>query len=417
MSTAPTDIDNARSRPLRVCFFNRSYWPDTGATGQLLTELAEDLVARYGYQVTVVTGYPVNGPGGKLRRRDTRGGVHIVRAAGTRFRPRLFAARATNYVSYFASALLHALALPRQDVVVAMTDPPIIGVAALAVRGGARFVFCCQDIFPEVGALLEDFRSRLVDRLLERINRHLIRRADRIVALGDKMARILVDKKGADAARVVVIDNWADTDAIEPSDKTNPFSIAHGLHDSFVALHAGNIGLGQNLDIILDAAALTRDCRRLVWLFIGDGTRKAALQASAAARGLENVRFLPPQPREHLRWTYATADVCLVSLKPGLGGYIVPSKIYPILAAGRPYVAAVDADSETAALTERYGCGLLAGAGDGAAIATQVRRLAADAALRATLGAKARGAAEQFSRTRQVAAHAALLAAVADGQC
>ncbi|MGE0039646.1 MAG: glycosyltransferase family 4 protein [Vicinamibacterales bacterium] len=393
---------------MRVAFFNRSYWPDTGATGQLLTELAEDLAAVHGWEVTVVTGHSHQADG-RRPAREVRHGVTIVRAAGTTFAPRRFAGRAANYLSYFASACLVAARLPRQDVVVAMTDPPIIGLVALAVRGRGRFVFYCQDIFPEVAVLLEDFRSPVVDWLLERLNRFIVGRADRIVALGETMKRRLVEGKGADPSRIAVVANWADTRAIEPAPRRNAFSAAHGLDDRFVVLHAGNIGMGQNLDVVIEAAARLADRPDILFLFIGDGNRRPRLEAEVAARGLTNVRFLPFQPRADLRWTYATADVCLVSLKPGLAGYIVPSKLYPILAAGRPYVAAVEAESEVAALTGQQGCGMLVPPGDAAALADAVRRLAGDEALRATMGQRARAASAGYDRARQVAAFAAVL--------
>jgi glycosyltransferase involved in cell wall biosynthesis len=392
---------------LKVTFFNRSYWPDTGATGQLLTELAEDLVSHHGFTVTVVAGQPLTGtaaPG-----REMRNGVRIIRARGTRLAPTRFLARASNYVTYFASALLAASRLPRQDVVVALTDPPIIGLAALATRRGAPFVFFCQDIFPEVASLLDDFRSTTVNRALDRINRLLVARATRVIALGETMARRLVETKGADPARITVIHNWADTDAIAPADKANVFSVAHGLDTKFVVLHAGNIGMSQNLDVVLDAADRLRDRDRILFLFIGDGTRRQALEAIVRDRGLTNVRFLPFQPRDQLQWTYASADVCLVSLKPGLAGYIVPSKLYPILAAGRPFVAAVESDSEVAAIAERYGCGLLAIPGEADDLTRQIMRLADDEPMRMAMGQRARAAAAMFSRPRQRLAHAQLL--------
>jgi colanic acid biosynthesis glycosyl transferase WcaI len=397
--------------PLRVCYFNRSYWPDTGATGQLLTELAEDLVSIHGLEVTVITGYPL--AGGSASARETRNGVRIVRARGTTFPPRRFIGRALNYVTYFLSACLAGLRLPRQDVTIALTDPPIIGLAALAARPRHGMVFYCQDIFPEVAGLLEDFKSPLVNALLERVNRLLVRRASRIVALGDTMASRLVHGKGADPAKVTVIHNWADSSAIVPSPKQNPFAAAHGLDRQFVVLHAGNIGLGQNLDVVIDAAGLLTSRRDILLLFIGDGNRRAALEATVASRRLTNVRFLPFQPRDQLRWTYASSDVCLVSLKPGLAGYIVPSKLYPILAAGRPYLAAVEAVSEVAALTERHRCGVVVTPGDAAQLAAEIVRLADQPHEREAMGARARIAAELFSRDRQVAAHAQVIEEVA----
>ena len=398
--------------PLRVCYFNRSYWPDTGATGQLLTELAEDLVRVHGCEVTVVTGYPI-GSDAELPRSESRNGVRVIRARGTRLSPRRFTGRALNYVTYFLSALWAAIRLPRQDVTVGLTDPPIIGLAALAARPRCGMVFFCQDIFPEVAGLLEDFHSPVLNAFLDRLNRFLVGRAIRIIALGDTMASRLVRGKGADPAKISVIHNWADTSAIVPSSKQNSFAEAHGLETAFVVLHAGNIGLSQNLDVVIEAASLLRSRPDILVLFIGDGNRKPALEAAVAARGLTNVRFLPFQPRDQLRWTYAASDLCLISLKPGLAGYIVPSKLYPVLAAGRPYIAAVETLSEVAALTERHRCGVLVEPGEAASLADAILRLADQREEREAMGVRARLAAELFGRERQVAAHGQLLEEVA----
>jgi colanic acid biosynthesis glycosyl transferase WcaI len=398
---------------VRVCFLNRSYWPDTGATGQLLTELAEDLVAAHGFDVTVITGPPLATNGARVPSREVRNGVTIIRASGTTFSPRRFPGRATNYMTYFAAATLAARRIPQQDVMIALTDPPIIGLAALAARRGGAFVFHCQDIFPEVATLLTDFRSPAVDWLLEHVNRFLVRRADAIVALGDTMATRLVEGKGADQSRLSIIHNWADTAAIAPAPQRNPFSEAHGLAGKFVVLHAGNIGQSQNLESVIGAAELLRGCRDIVFVFIGDGTGRAALESCARSKGLQNVQFLPYQPREQMHWTYATASVFIVSLKPGLAGYIVPSKLYGILAAGRPYIAAVEDDSEVAQITARHDCGVKVAPGDARQIAEAVLTLQNDAARRETMGTRAREAAAQFDRRRQVAAHAAVLRRVA----
>lgn len=394
--------------PVRVCFFNRSYWPDTGATGQLLTELAEDLAAKHDCEVTVVAGYPIAAAVAPPAV-ETRNGVRVIRARGTRFAPRRFTGRALNYLTYFASAVWAAVRLPRQDVTVAMTDPPIIGLAAIAARPRRGFIFLCQDIFPEVASLLEDFQSRIVNTMLEQLNRYLVRRADRIVVLGETMMSRLVEGKGADPAKITIIHNWADTTAIIPSGKQNAFSDAHGLATKFVVLHAGNIGLSQNLDVVIDAAALLADQPQVLFLFIGDGNRRTSLEEAVKRRGLTNVCFLPFQPRDQLRWTYASSDVCLVSLKPGLAGYIVPSKLYPILAAGRPYVAAVEPMAEVAALTERHRIGLVVKPGDARQMADAILRLAGDSVAREAMGARARITSELFARDRQVAAHAAVI--------
>ena len=396
-----------------IVFFNRSYWPDTGATGQLLTELAEDLVAQHHCTVTVVTGYPVRSRE-TLPATEVRNGVRIVRAAGTACDPQRFPLRVLNYLTYFLSASVAALRVPSADIVVAMTDPPIIGLAArLTVRRtGARFVFLCEDVFPEVNTLLEGFRSRRVDALLMRISRHLVQRADTVVALGETMKARLVSGKGADPSRVAVIHNWADCTAMRPGARDNGFARTHALHDRFVVMHAGNIGLSQSFDVILDAAARLQREPAIRFVIVGDGAKRAALQRDAATRRLTNVQFVPYQTRTGMAESYAAADVFLVTLKPGLAGYIVPSKLYTILAAGRPYVAAVEPDCEVAHITHEHGCGVVVNPGDGAAMAEAILQLYRDRDGAAAMAARARAAGLTFDRPRQVAAYAELFAAL-----
>jgi glycosyltransferase involved in cell wall biosynthesis len=405
---------------VKIVFFNRSYWPDVAATGQLLTELAEDLVSAYGCDVSVVAGQPLSVKGGGLPwwrvvRRETQNGVHIVRANGTRLRPRRFIGRALNYLSYFLSAAFASFRVGRPDVVVSLTDPPIIGLLALwtARRTGAKFVFLCEDVFPEVAVLLEDFHNEAVNRVLDRINRYLLARADGIVALGDRMRRRLVEEKGADPRRITIVHNWADCEAITPAGKDNAFARAHGLTDAFVVMHSGNIGLSQNLGVILDAAEQLRARRDLVFVLVGDGAKRQALEADAAARRLDNVRFIPYQPKAQLDDSFATADVFIVSLKPGIEGYIVPSKVYGILAAGRPFVAAVDPSCEVAEIAREHGCGVLAAPGDAADLAAKIRSLHDDRPGTAAMGARARDAAWLFDRRRAVKSYYELFAALA----
>lgn len=397
---------------MKICFFNRSYWPDFGATGQLLTELAEDLVSRHGCEVSVVAGLPLTAANGAIRgpalvSRETRNGVEIFRAPGTTFRPRRFAGRAANYLTYFLSAAVAGLRVPRPDVVVSLTDPPIIGLAALAAarRAGARFVFLSEDVFPNVAALVEDFHSDVINATLERVNRRLARSADRIVVLGERMKRRLIEEKGADPGKIEIIHNWADCSAIVPGSKDSPFSREHGLENAFVVMHSGNVGLSQNLDTLLDAAECLREYPDIIVVIVGDGARRQRLVEEARRRGLANVRFLPYQPKDRLLESFAAADVFVVSLKRGLEGYIVPSKLYGILAAGRPFIAAVDPTCEAAAIARERDCGLVAEPGDARALAERVLELYRDRSLARRLGEHARAAGLAFDRRRQVQAY------------
>jgi colanic acid biosynthesis glycosyl transferase WcaI len=417
MRSAPSE-PRRTSATVHVVFFNRSFYPDGAATGQLLTDLAEDLVRHHGWRVTVITGAPLapsQAPlprlGGWLVARETYRGVNILRGWGTRFDKSRFAGRAANYLTYFATACWAGLRVDRPDVVVAMTDPPIIGLAGwlAAKRAGAPLVMAYQDLFPEVTALLEDFHSDVVDRGLQGVNRFLCRRATRVIALGETMRRRLIENKGARESQTVVISNWADTTAIVPGDKHNAFAREHGLADAFVVMHSGNLGLSQNLETIVEAAALLRDLPDVRVVFQGDGVKKLDLERQAAALGLTNVVFLPYAPKARLGETFAVADVFIVSLQRGLAGYIVPSKLYGILAAGRPYVAAVEESCEVAAITRARQCGLVAEPGDAASLARRLRELYDDRALTRRLGANARAAGLLFDRAVQVGRYASLL--------
>ncbi len=264
---------------MHIAFFNRSFYPDNAATGQLLTDLCEDLVRDHGCRVTVVTGPPLlpvaetaSGGWGLFGREEYRG-VQILRARGTRFDKRRFAGRAANYMTYFLSACWAGLRVDKPDIVVALTDPPIIGLAAWMAgkRFGAPLVMSYRDLFPEVTVLLEDFHSDAINGALQRVNQFLCRKAARVIALGDTMKRRLIENKGAPPARTVIIPDWADTTAIQPGAKRNAFALRHGLADKFVVMHSGNIGLSQSLDTVIEAAALLRDAPQVQIVFQGEG--------------------------------------------------------------------------------------------------------------------------------------------------
>jgi glycosyltransferase involved in cell wall biosynthesis len=405
---------------VHIAFFNRSFYPDATATGQLLTDLCEDLVREHGCRVTVVTGPPLHATtavpaqGWGLFTRDEYRGVTIYRARGTSFSKDRFAGRATNYMTYFFSACYAGLRLDRPDVLVAQTDPPIIGLAAWLAgkRFGAPFVMAFKDLFPEVTALLKDFHSENVNGVLQRVNRFLTRRAARNLALGETMRRRLIEDKGAPPERTQIIPDWADTTLITPGPKRNTFSEAHGLADKFVVMHSGNIGLSQGLETLIDAASLVRDVPDLQVVFVGDGVNKAPLQTRAAAMDLTNVTFLPFTPKARLRESFASADVFIVSLQRGLAGYIVPSKLYGILASGRPYIAAVEDTCEVAAITKARECGRLAEPGNARDLADQMLAFYRDRAMTARCGANARTAGLTFDRRAQVAKYMDVFRAV-----
>jgi colanic acid biosynthesis glycosyl transferase WcaI len=400
---------------VNVCFFNRSFYPDFGAVGQLLAELADDLVHKYDCRVTVVTGSSLqtnaeaasNGNAWKIIHREQHDGVTVFRAKATTFGKERFTGRFANYLTYFFSACCAGLRVPRQDVVVSTTDPPIIGLAGLlaARRSKAKFVFLCQDVFPEVATLLEDFHSPAVNRALQWVNRFLIRKADSVIVVGETMRTRLIEGKGADPAKTTVIHNWADCSAIEPGPKQSSFSLANNLAGRFVVMHSGNVGLSQNLETLIEAAEQLRRYPAIVFVIVGEGVKKSSLEAMAEFNQLANVLFLPYQPKALLRESFGAADVFVISLKRGLAGYIVPSKLYGVLASGKPYIAAVDSDSEVAAITKACDCGLLAEPGNAKDLAEKILMLHRDRALAERLGANGRRSSFHYDRSNQIRAY------------
>jgi colanic acid biosynthesis glycosyl transferase WcaI len=348
-------VATGTQRP-RLLVFNQYYHPGVEATAHLLTELCESLAPDY--SVTVITG--------RLHGREdepdyeVRNGVEIVRVHSTSYDRAALQRRIANYFTYSARALRRGLVARRPDVVLCMTDPPLVGNVAqlVALRFRRPFVVVSQDVFPEIAVSLGRLRHPLVVGVLRRLIGFYLRRADRVVAIGPVMKARLVDK-GAHPDRVEVIPNWVDTSAVTPEPRDNPWARAHDLVDHFVVMHSGNVGHAQNLDVLIEAAAELDDLEQLRVLIIGTGARVSHVTDLAQHLAADRVQFLPYQPRSTLSESLSSADVHFLGLSPGLSGYIVPSRLYGILAAGRPVLAAVETDSEPGILVREAGCGIV----------------------------------------------------------
>ncbi len=344
------------TRRLRVLVFNQYYWPGVEATANLLSQLCEELAADF--DVTVITG--------RLRESAERServrhnGVEIVRVNSTAFERARLEPRVLNYVSYLAGSVRAGFAAQRPDVVVCMTDPPLVANVALPVarRFRAPLVIVSQDVFPEVAVELKRLKQPLVVGALRHAVNFSLRRADHVVAIGATMRERLV-AKGVRPERIDVIPNWADTAAVSPRPRENGWRARHGLSGRFIVMHSGNVGFAQDLDTLVRATTLMRDLDDLAAVVIGTGARLQALGLLKSRLEADAVRLLPYQPAEVLASSLSAADVHFVGLAPGLAGYVVPSRVYGVMAAARPMIVAADADSETAQLVSEVGCGIV----------------------------------------------------------
>jgi glycosyltransferase involved in cell wall biosynthesis len=358
------------ARKPRLLVLNQYYWPGVEATAQLLAELCEALAEDA--EVKVVTGV-LHGHEDEPRR-AVHNGVEIVRVPSTSFERSKIWARASNYVSYLSSALLYGLRGARPDVVLCMTDPPVVADIALLVarRYRAPLVVISQDVFPEIAVQLKRLENPLLMGILRALVSVYLRRADRIVAIGDTMRRRL-EAKGARPDRVHVIPNWVDTNRLRPVGKATQWARDRGFDRRFVVMHSGNVGHAQDLDSLLRAATFLRDLDDLVIPIIGSGARHGELTALADRLEVGQVVFLSYQNRRVLAESLSAADVHVVGLAPGLAGYVVPSRLYGILAAARPVIAAADPESETVQVVREIGCGVIVPPGRPELLARAIR--------------------------------------------
>lgn len=393
-----TDHDQVSAIPRSIVLLNRFYWPDVAATGQMLTDLAEDLAAR-GWSVVVIAsrgGY--EGKGELLPAEEWRNGVRILRVNGTRFGRHRIAARMLDYVSYLGGAAARVLRLPRPDVVAAMSDPPFLAaVAVLAARlRGARAVYWVQDLFPQIATRLGVMREDSVTyRASEALARALHARCDQVIGLGPQMARALVTA-GAPQARTTFVHNWADAQAVRPVPPAeNAFLREQGLDGKFVVLYSGNAGRAHPFEAVMHAARVLRDDDAVRFVFIGGGKKLPELRAVTQAEGLSNVRFLDYLPREQLSLSLSAANVSLVTEDPDVSGLLVPSKTYGILASGRPILFVGSGESDVATVVRDAGCGCVIAPDDHEGVVRTIRDWKADPALVDAMGTRARHAAEQ----------------------
>jgi colanic acid biosynthesis glycosyl transferase WcaI len=399
---------------MKIIFVNRYFDPDESATSQMLTDLARGLAAR-SLEVHVVCSRQLyTNPRAKLTRVDYRGGVIVHRVATTRFGRAGLAGRALDYVSFFASAGWRLLTLlGADDILIAKTDPPLISILAAVVARlkGAALVNWQQDVFPELAAHLgaDPLPRWLFSRLCE-LRDWSLRRAKMNVLICNGMRQFFHDR-GIRPSQLCVIENWADPGAVTPkSAETSQLRARLRLNDCFVVGYSGHLGRAHEIDTLLAAAEELRSDESIVFLMIGGGAKMGPLTHAVAHRRLGNFRFLPYQPREELGDSLAAADVHLVTLLPALEGLILPSKLYGVLAVGRPILFIGDPDGDIAQVIREARCGLTIAPNAGSDLVAAIRQLQSDRAICAAMGARARAAlVERYTMTRAIERWAALL--------
>lgn len=387
------------------------YAPDVAPTGEVMTSIVTELAAR-GHRLHVVTALPWY----RHHRIDEGWEHRLVRTEPTewgwisRLHPfptdkTSIPARALAFGGFTAvAAAVGARARFRPDAVLAMSPPLIIGFAGwlAARRYGVPFVFNIQDVFPDVAVEVGAITNPRVISAAKAVERFLYLRSDAVTVLSEDLRRNLAAKiAGRRPERIRVIPNFVDTGRIRPGERDNAYRRELGLGDRTVVMYAGNLGYSQSVDLLVDAARHFADRDDVAFVVNGSGSAKAALVASA--EGLDNLTFVGLQPKERLAEVLAAGDVHTVLLKRGLAASSVPSKMYSILAAGRPCLASVDPGTEVDRTLTDAGAGLAVPPEDPAAFRAALGRLLDDPELRRTQGAAGRAFVEGWASPAAVA--------------
>jgi colanic acid biosynthesis glycosyl transferase WcaI len=350
---------------MNIMFMAQCYAPEDVSAAVLITELAIDLVKR-GHQVTMVTGAP-NYPYGRVfpgyRNRlygvERLDGVRIIRTWSFISPNTSFWARILHYGTYSATAFYGGLLAGKPDILVNYSPPLPLGLSAwlLGRLWRVPWVLQLEDLYPGAAVAAGMLNNRAAIAFFTAMERFEYHRATHISLIAQGFRQNLLSR-GIPPAKITLIPVWADPDVVRPLPRENAFRDQHGLAGKFVVLYAGNIGLTSCLEDILAAAELLAAEPDVRFVIVGEGVKKAELEGVARSKGLENILFLPYQPRDVFPSILAAADLSLVTLNRNSSLTSLPSKIFNIMASARPILGVTPPESEIAHLIQEGECGL-----------------------------------------------------------
>jgi colanic acid biosynthesis glycosyl transferase WcaI len=395
---------------MKVLLLNLYYPPDTSATAKMAAAFIEPLAQKH--NVTVICGRPSYDPTERRSWRPSQteqiNNVRVIRVGSTDYPRTQMRRRVFNYLSYVSLSVPKSLFVSC-DVVLAMTDPPFEGIVGAFVATLKRkpFVYNIRDMYPDMAVGGSIVKPGLMARVWENMHRWALRRATRVIVLGEDMkARIAA--KGVALDRIDVVRDGAETSISPVAASDFDADVIRAIRSDFrfVLVHAGNLGFYGAWETLLAAAReLQNDGVGLV--FVGDGAQRPRLQQLAASS--PNIRFLPFFPPSKVPSVFAAADAHVITIKRGLEGVVVPSKMYGILAAGRPILAVAPKETDAATLGARDGFGCSADPDSPEEVVSSVRALLADPSRLAAMGAAARSAAPRYARAVEISKFASIV--------
>ncbi len=386
-------MTNSGEKKLNILVVLLYWYPYIGPATPILGGIFRELHRR-GHKVTIISSFPHFRSGtpetwheyrGRLFQRTRWEDADLLRtwvfAPVFRSQKLGLVYRALNYMSFNISSAIAGIVIRGDyDIVFTLSSPPltngIVGGLIAKLRG-ARAVFDVVDIYPDIAVKMNiwsNLPALSVMKLLEKVSYRL---SSRIVVLSDGMKGSLKDR-GVTDAHVEVIPNYIQVSGDAPLPKDNPFAREYGLHEKFVVMYAGNVGIGRGVEILVEAAELLRDHEDILFCIVGRGEHKDELVRQAEQRGLTNVVFPPRQPEENVPYIFSSADVSACTYKKGLAEFSVPSKLLAIMASARPAIISGERTSDAGQLVDEAGCGVCVPAEDARAFADAVLELHGD---------------------------------------
>ena len=347
------------------------YGPDTVSTANMMTDIAKGLGEK-GHNVTVLTSVPHYNPSDeviknpvmhfswfKFYSESMEDGVRVLRVFMPPKRHKIWT-RAFDYLIFQILTTWLGLFKVSSPDVVFVTSPPItLGISGILIalfRSG-KFVYDVRELWPDVPVRMGLFRNALLIKFVYWLEDFVYSKSASISTIARSFRDTLI-VRGVSEDKLYFTPNFVDIDFIIPSNRVNKFSVTHGLDGKFVVLYAGNVGLTQGLEILIDVARYFESNNEVQFVIVGDGAAHAQLENVIIESEVNNLTMLPFQSTGLVNDMYATSSICIVPLRKGFSYDTVPSKIYTSMAAGRPVVASAEEDSETAFLLNESDAGI-----------------------------------------------------------
>lgn len=353
----------------KIVFVINYFYPDYASTGQLLTELC--LHIQNDFQITVIAAQPEE----DMIQSDTKArflkdrleNIDIIRIRLPKQNKRNKWSRLRYIAAYFFYANLAVFRQKNAQIIYTVSTPPIMGGLIGSIGKffkRAKHIYNIQDFNPEQAEAVSYMKNKAIYRAARWLDTLNCKYADHIVTVGHDMQETLQKRfSNWEATANTVINNWTDEQDIIPLTKDHPkvneFIKSHGWENKFIIMYSGNMGLYYDLENLIK---ITKDLSKyedIIFVFIGDGAVKSEMEAYVRTNHLKNVSFLPFQPKSEIKYTLNAADIHLVVNQKGIKGVSVPSKIYGVMAAGKPILGVLEKGSEACLLIEKSGCGLV----------------------------------------------------------